>query len=123
MIPLLLVAALGGLGAATRFVVDGAVRSRWSGPWPVATIAINVTGSLVLGLAVGAGIADAVASGVVAGVAAFCGGYTTFSTAMVETVRLVRAGDVRRALGNAVGTAVLTVAAAAVGVRIASALL
>lgn len=111
-----LVALVGGLGAATRFVVDGWFRGRWAGRLPLATIAINVSGSLLIGALAGALATGAlpvrwytvVATG-------FCGGYTTFSTAMVETVRLAQAGDRRRAVTNALGTLVLTVAAASLG--------
>lgn len=117
----LLVCLLGGVGAATRFVVDGTIRSRRATAFPVATFTINVTGSLLIGLLAGA-LADGplgatpyllVATG-------FCGGYTTFSTAMVETVRLAQAGDVRRAAANGLGTLVVCVAAAAAGVGIAA---
>ena len=46
----------------------------------------------------------------------FCGGYTTFSTAMAETVRLVQDGDLWRAALNAVGSLLLCLAAAALGI-------
>ena len=112
----LLVALVGGLGAASRFVVDGWFRGRWAGQLPLATIAINVSGSLVIGA-----LAGALATGALpvtwytVAATGFCGGYTTFSTAMVETVRLAQAGDRRRAVANALGTLVLTVAAASLG--------
>ncbi|WP_218220624.1 CrcB family protein [Nesterenkonia sp. Act20] len=53
----------------------------------------------------------------------FCGGYTTFSTAMVETVRFVQGGDHLKALLNVLGTAVLTVTAAAGGLALAGLIL
>jgi len=119
---LLAVALLGGLGAATRFVVDGTIRTRWFTALPVATIVINVSGSLLIGLLSGAaayhGLADDLRLVAATG---FCGGYTTFSTAMVETLRLAQAGEVRRALLNAVGTLVLTVAAAGAGIALMAA--
>ena len=34
----------GGLGAVARFVVDGAIRTRWKTAYPWATTVINVTG-------------------------------------------------------------------------------
>ena len=114
-----LVALVGGLGAAARFVVDGWFRGRWAARLPLATVAINVSGSLVIGL-----LAGALASGALPTTAytvaatGFCGGYTTFSTATIETVRLARAGDARRAVANAVGTLVLAVAAASLGVLV-----
>ena len=45
----------------------------------------------------------------------FCGGYTTFSTASFETVRLVEQQRVGLALLNGVGTLVTTVCVAALG--------
>lgn len=113
----LLIALAGGVGAATRFVVDGTVRGRWNHALPVATILVNVTGSLLLGLLSGAVLFHALSTTVYAVVGVgFCGGYTTFSTAMVETVRLLQAGDRRRAVVNAVGSTLLTLGAAVLGV-------
>ena len=111
-----LVAFVGGLGAATRFVVDGWFRGRWAARLPLATIAINVSGSFVIGLLAGALAAGTLpTTAYTVAATGFCGGYTTFSTAMVETVRLAQAGDVRRATVNAFGTLVLTVAVATLG--------
>ncbi|TDE88861.1 CrcB family protein [Occultella glacieicola] len=115
----LLVGLLGGLGAAARFAVDGAIRGRWSRLLPVATMIINVTGSVVIGVLAGA-LSTGVISADVYTVAAtgFCGGYTTFSTAMVESVRLVASGDLRRGLVSAFGTLLLTVLAATLGLAV-----
>ena len=117
MTTLLLVALLGGTGAAARFVVDGVVRARWARTFPVATFLVNVTGSLLIGLLFGAVTSHGLDPGwSVPAISGFCGGYTTFSTAMVETVRLVQSGQVRPAVVNAVGTTLACLAAAALGV-------
>jgi CrcB protein len=118
---LLLVAVAGGLGAAARFVVDGAVRARTPGSaFPWATVLVNVSGSLVIGLAtgvlLGAGEPASLEPWRLGVATGFCGGYTTFSTAMVETVRLARSGRRRLALANAVGTMALTLAAVGAGI-------
>lgn len=117
MTELLLVALLGGVGAATRFVVDGAIRTRWSAAFPVATLAINVTGSALIGGLTGAHLFHGLADGAftVAAVG-FCGGYTTFSTAMVEAVRLVQGEEYRQAALYVLGSLALSLAAAALGV-------
>lgn len=111
-------ALAGGLGAGARFVVDGALsaRNRWS--IPLATLAINVVGSFLLGL-VTAWVADGAPPSVrlVAGVG-FLGGFTTFSTASVELVRLARAQRPLAAVGLALAMLVLAVLAAFLGVAL-----
>ncbi len=105
----IVVALAGGLGAVARFVLDTAIRSRRVTRMPWGTIAINLSGSLLLGLLVGL-----VGAGVLAGEwlwalgTGFLGGYTTFSTASFETVRLLQ----RRAWGAAALNAFVQLAAA-----------
>ena len=115
----LLIAVLGGLGAASRFVVDGSIRTRWSRVFPLATLVINVSGSFLIGLINGAHLYHGLGPTWLAVAATgFCGGYTTFSTAMAETVRLIQAGELRRATANAVGSVLLCLGAAALGVAL-----
>ncbi len=115
----LLVALAGGAGAAARFWVDGEVRARRRSVLPLGTVVVNVTGSLLIGLVAGAHLyAGLPVTGYLLLATGFCGGYTTFSAAMVETVRLGQAGDVARAVLHLAGTLLLTVAAAALGVAL-----
>ncbi len=119
MTPLLFLAVslAGGVGAALRLVVDGAVKARVRTALPVGTLLINVAGSFVLGvvteLALGGVLDDAWRLVIGTGL---CGGFTTFSTASFETVRLVQGR--RYALGamNAVGMLVLAVGAGLLGI-------
>ena len=53
IVELMIVCAAGGLGAASRFLVDRTVRRQVPTRFPLPTMIINVTGSLVLGLLTG----------------------------------------------------------------------
>lgn len=113
----LFIALAGGLGAATRLVLDGLIRNRYSGRYPWATTTINISGSFLLGLVVSLGIgSDGQA---IAGVG-FLGGYTTFSTASFETARLAHDGRYGAALVNGLGMLVAAVGAASLGVWLGS---
>ena len=119
----LLLALAGGAGAGSRFVLDGAIRARTRMALPVGTIAINVTGSLLLGLLAGLVLAQRLPPEVqaIAGTG-FLGGYTTFSTASVETVRLIQSGRPGTGLLNAMGTMTLALLASAAGLALGLAL-
>lgn len=119
---LLLVPLAGGLGAVARLVVDGEVR-RLTGGTSRGTVLVNLTGSLLLGLLVGlvaAGWLPATVRVVVG--TGFLGGYTTFSTAAVEAVRLALDHRPGAALLNAVGQLVFGVLLAGLGLLIGLAL-
>ena len=123
---LLLTSLAGGLGAVCRLVLDGAIRprsTRRSGspaeqsrtvPWP--TITFNLSGSLVLGVVMGLSFSSVLPAGwtVVVG-SGFLGGFTTFSTACVEAVRLVQARRWAAAAGTAFGVLLAGTAAAGLG--------
>jgi fluoride exporter len=113
----------GGLGAVARFALDGLVVARVGRRFPYGTVLINVSGSLLLGVLTGLTVAHGAPTALrtVLGTG-FCGGYTTFSTASFETVRLLQAGRWSAAAGNAGGTLVLTVGAAALGLWLTGAL-
>jgi CrcB protein len=112
----LLVAVGGGAGSMVRFVVDSTVRARFGGRYPVGTTLINLSGSLLLGLVTALALSQvlsadwrlALGTGVL-------GGYTTFSTASFETVRLAQTGRVGAALANGLGMLVGSAVLAAAG--------
>jgi CrcB protein len=110
------IALAGGGGALARFVFDGAARARWARDFPWPTLLINTTGSLLLGVLTGLVLFQGGPSTLrlIVGTG-FCGGYTTFSTASFETVRLVQRGSLLLAVSNAAGTLILTVGAGALG--------
>ncbi|HTU85081.1 MAG TPA: fluoride efflux transporter CrcB [Solirubrobacteraceae bacterium] len=106
------VALLGGTGALARFLFDGLIAARVGRDLPVGTFVINITGATILGLLVGLGFTgDRL---LLAGTATL-GAYTTFSTWMLETQRLVEDGELAIALGNILVSLAVGVGAAAVG--------
>ena len=106
------VAALGGLGALARFLIDGAIDERISGGFPAGTFAINISGSLLLGLLAGLALSgDAL---VLAG-SATLGSYTTFSTWMFESHRLAEDADLKGAALNVLASLAIGIGAAALG--------
>lgn len=121
------VAVGGGLGAAARYALDTVVtvwiadRARSTGrpasrfPWGITLV--NLSGSLLIGVLIGLG-ADHAGSGTLwwpaLGIGVL-GGYTTFSTASLDTARLLRERRYGLALVNAFGTLVAAVLLAGVG--------
>ncbi len=106
--------ALGAVaGAVLRFAADRAA-VRWRGAGTVVGIlAVNVVGSLVLGVVLGSrGLPAAVVALVGTG---FCGTLTTFSTFGFDVVRLVEERRTGRALAYLGGSLVLGLAAAGIG--------
>lgn len=91
------VALLGALGAVSRFRVDSLVSSRLPSDFPLGTLTVNLTGSIGLGVMIGVAVPQRVALLLATG---FAGGFTTFSTWMVESVRLGEVGDVVLLLRN-----------------------
>lgn len=116
----LAVMAAGALGAGARFVLDGAVKSRRTTTFPWATLVINVSGSFLLGLIAGAvmfGTLDPDVQAVVG--TGFCGGFTTFSTASFETVRLAEKRRSLSAVANALASVLGSAVACAAGLVLA----
>ena len=87
---LLLVALGGAVGSVLRYLLSSI---NTSFPW--GTFAVNILGSLLIGLLVGL-----VCKGVLSPemkllmVTGFCGGFTTFSTFANESFGMMKAGDV-----------------------------
>jgi CrcB protein len=110
----------GALGTVARYGVDRAVASPALGfPWD--TFTVNVTGSLILGLLVTAVTERWPPTRYVRPFAAigFCGGFTTFSTFVVEVDRLGQHGQVGTAVTYLLVSLVAGLAAAALGIGLA----
>jgi fluoride exporter len=110
---LLLVALGGALGAPVRYLVDRAVQARHDSVFPWGTFAVNVAGSLVLGLV--AGLSGTAYSLLGVG---FCGALTTYSTLSYETLRLLEDGSRFYALTNVVATVLAGLGAMSLGLTL-----
>jgi CrcB protein len=106
------VVLIGGAGSVLRFLADGVVASAGGRGFPLGSLAVNVSGSVILGLITGLTLGHDQA--LLAGTAAV-GSYTTFSTWMLETQRLAEEREHGRAAVNVIASLVLGVAAAALG--------
>ncbi len=115
------VAVGAALGGVLRYVITVYVQGRTGPSFPVATLLINVTGSILLGF-LSAYFAETRIVSPEIGLlftTGVCGGYTTFSTFTYETFGLLRTGEFGRAslylilsVGLALGGALGGVAAA-----------
>jgi fluoride exporter len=116
----LVVGVVAGAGAVTRYVVDQVVSHWYRSLLPWGTFVVNVTGSFTLGLVTGLAMHHGLSHDLdmVLGTG-FAGGYTTWSTLMVETATLT---DDRRhihALVTVGGSLAAGMAAAAAGLALA----
>ena len=120
---LILVIAGAAVGAPLRYLSDRAVQARHDTVFPWGTFAVNVIGSLLLGLISGAvtkgGLSPQVQLATGTG---FCGALTTYSTFSYETLRLLE-GDARFFAAANVGASIVAgLGAAFLGVAISHAI-
>ncbi len=118
----LMVAAGGALGAVARYATGlAATRMFGAGSWPWGTLAVNVVGGLLIGLATGwiayrgAAQSEAIRLFVVVGV---LGGFTTFSAFSLEVVSLLERREMATATLYVLASVFLSVVAAFVGLTI-----
>ena len=111
-----LVAVAGAAGALVRYGIGVAVGVR-SFPW--ATLGINITGSFVLGLVLTLGTERGWPETTTVPIAVgFLGAYTTFSTLMLESWRLVESGEVVAGTVNVLGSVGLGILAVLAGLTV-----
>lgn len=121
MLAYLWVAIGGALGSVGRFWLSGLVAARFGESFPWGTLAVNVTGSFVIGiigaLAIPEGRMDSqsrmfATQFLMIGV---CGGYTTFSSFSLQTLNLLRDREWLYAGGNVILSVVLCMVAVWLG--------
>jgi CrcB protein len=120
----LLLVALGAVvGAPLRYLADRLIQARHDTIFPWGTFAVNVAGSLILGLVMGAAASGRLNSMIVTVVGpGFCGALTTYSTFGYETHRLAEDGSRFLAAANVALNLLAGLGAAFIGVAIAASL-
>ena len=117
----LYVGIFGALGCLSRYLLSSWIHALAAGPIPFGTLAVNVGGSLAIGLLMGGDLHHPLLGGNLRiGLAVgFLGGFTTFSTFSYETVRLMENGSTGAAFCNVLLNVVLCLLAAWAGIVIA----
>jgi fluoride exporter len=113
------VAVGGAMGSLCRFWLASLVAARYGNTFPWGTLVINVTGSFIIGVFAALNEPE----GHMRGSPAFrqffmigiCGGYTTFSSFSLETLRAMQNGQWLYAGGNVVLSVVLCLVAVWLG--------
>jgi len=80
----------GGFGALSRFIIGGLVQNMYGGDFPVGTFAVNIIGSFLIGFLFsleGFGFLSYESRLLL--MVGFLGGFTTFSSFMLESVNLI----------------------------------
>ena len=119
----LLVGVGGFLGANARYVLGGVIAERLGTAFPAATLIVNLTGSLALGVVLVL-LTERLAADPawrLLLVVGFLGGYTTFSSYTFEALLLAETGQWARAVWYVLGSNVLGLAAAFAGMVLARA--
>ena len=112
-------------GGVSRFYLATAIQQRLGASFPWGTLAINLSGSLLLGFIIRYALATPAISIEMRALltTGFCGGYTTFSTYSYETALLFEDGQFGRAATYALGSVVLALVGTFAGFMLARELL
>jgi CrcB protein len=86
-------------GGVSRYLLGGFIQRLAGGTFPLGTLVINISGSLLLGFLLRYSLESTAISPEMRAMLTigFCGGYTTFSTFSYDAVRLLEDGDYARA--------------------------
>lgn len=106
---ILSVAVGGAFGAICRYLISIIITTAF----PIATLTINVIGSLLIGFFMGLSCKGIISPEIKQLLAVgFCGGFTTFSTFTNESLNMIKAGDMLMSaiyIGSSVTLGILAV--------------
>jgi CrcB protein len=92
---ILLVAGGSALGGVARFLIGKGLTGLWATPLPLATLLVNISGSLLIGYiySVYGKHGSLSPSALLFLATGICGGFTTFSAFSYENLLLIRSGQ------------------------------
>jgi CrcB protein len=119
-VTILLIAVGGAFDSVLRYLVDGWVLDRVGTGFPFGTLAVNLSGAFLLGLLAALTIDRSILPSDIRApvMIGFIGAYTTFSTLMLESWRLVEDGQVVAGAVNVFGSAALGIVAVVAGLAL-----
>ena len=91
---IVLVGLGGGIGSIFRYLVSFFTAKNYTGDFPVATLSVNIIGSLMIGLLTGLLLKHNIVHNdfKLLFMTGFCGGLTTFSAFSLENIQLYQSG-------------------------------
>lgn len=117
---LLLVAIGGAIGAGGRYALGGWLQAQFGSGFPWGTFAVNVLGSLAIGVVLGLSQQGSLSPGASVFLAVgVLGGFTTFSSFSYETMQLLSAGAAGASLLNVFGQFAVSLGAVYAGLTVA----
>lgn len=117
MLQVVLIAVGGSLGCVARYGMATFVYEAVPGIFPWGTLFVNTTGSFLIGV-----LSEIFETALIPSewrsliTIGFIGGYTTFSTYALETLNLIREGEIQAATYNVLASTVLGIAFVALGI-------
>lgn len=108
------------MGSVVRYLMNLLIQGRAGPDFPLGTMMINISGSLILGALATIGLETTALSPdlrllLMTG---FCGGYTTFSTFSLDAVQLMERRQFQRASWYVVGSVGLSLVGTIIGVGV-----
>lgn len=114
--------ALGSaLGGVARFLLSTFLQQKAGTGFPIGTLVVNVSGSILLGFLLRYALSTTTISPEVRGLltTGFCGGYTTFSTFTYETMALLEDGETGRATAYVLSSVLVSLIGVYLGITAA----
>ena len=108
MTKIIILAAGGAIGTVLRYSVSGLTHRAVSGMFPWGTLAVNLTGSFLIGVLWGIFEVQNISSNIRTFLfVGILGGFTTFSTFALESLNLMRDGEMKFAFSNVLASNIL----------------